>query len=194
MNRSMLRLALSAIGTLTAALTLGGCPPCGSLDPYTVASWGFEECADSTCGFTVESGSARRTSLFHQGEHGLDLGAGTSVKGFVAGAPANPYGAPSVSLLARCDAGTTLSVSLQVSLGSASGASPLFTPGAPREERDTWLTAPASVSSAWSRATVFLPSAESVSRVLAVRVVTEGAGHCQIDELDVVQNSAGLCE
>ncbi len=193
MNHSMLRLALSALGTLTAALALGGCPPCGSAGPYSVASWGFEECTDSTCGFTVESGAARRASLFHPGEHGLDLAGSTSVKGLISGAPANPYGAPSASLIARCDAGTTLTISLQVSVSESSGASSAA-PGAPRQERDAWLTSPASVGSTWSRTTVFLPSPESVSRILAARVTTEGTGHCQIDEFEVSQNGLGFCE
>ncbi len=189
MNRKMLRLAASLVASAVSALALEGCPPCGPTDAQAIGEWSFEHCSDASCGFTVESGSTRVTATFHPGEHGLDLAPGTSIVAPVSVAASTLYGMPFVKLLARCDAGSSLSVELGATSTARDAAPDAGTTGEVETLRGTITT-----TTTWALANQAFVSTGQVRRLNSVRVIAAGAGHCQIDQLEVSVNFYGFCE
>lgn len=189
MNRKMLRLAASLVASAASALALEGCPPCGSNGAQAVGAWSFENCADAACGFTVESGTTRVTATFHPGEHGLDLAPGTSIVAPVSVTASTLYGMPFVKVLARCDAGSSLSVELGATSTSRDAAPDAGTTG-----EDETLRATIPTTTTWALANEQLVSTGQVRRLNSVRVIAAGAGHCQIDQLEVSVNFYGFCD
>lgn len=191
MNRKKLRLAASLAASAVSALALEGCPPCGSTDAQAVGAWSFENCADASCGFTVESGVTRVTATFHPGEHGLDLAPGTSIVAPLTVAASTRYGTPGVRLLARCDTGASLSIELDATTTATARD---VAPDAGTPTQDDTLRADLNTTTSWAQAGQSIFTSREITRLSAVRVIAAGAGHCQIDQLQVTLSFYGFCD
>ncbi len=187
------RAALAGAWVAAASAWLYGCPPCGGgayLD--TVAQWDFEgDCAgDARCGFAVERGSASIRAAFHPGEHGLSIGPSSSVVAAVRDASQVEWvGAPQVRLVARCDAGTRLTVTVE----TAARASSFAGDGGPGGEGA--LESTLATSERWAAAATAFSTAGEVGEVRGVRFATSGPGACAIDAVRVLRAGyGGFCE
>jgi hypothetical protein len=186
-----LRFAVSLVTMALSAFALEGCPPCGRDVDASVGAWRFEDCTDSACGLTVVSGSTRVTTTFHPGEHGLELASGTTIQGSLSSGLSSPYGMPALKVIARCDAGTSLAVELDLSTVTRNDATGASTTTEPTDETVRGGLSP---TNAWAVANTSFFVTGTVSRLRAVRLSTMGPGRCQIDNLEVTQSFYGFCE
>lgn len=191
MSSKTLRFAVSLVTMALSALALEGCPPCGRDVDAAVGAWRFEDCTDNTCGLTAIAGATRVTTTFHPGEHGLELSTATTIQGNLSSGPSTPYGMPGLKVLARCDAGTSLAVELDLSTQTRNATTGAIDTTNPTDET---VRGELTTTSAWSVVNHSFFVAGTVSRLRAVRLSTVGPGRCQIDNLQVTQSFFGFCE
>lgn len=172
-----------AVGLVTAGVPLvGGCPPCRAPEAAPLAAGDFERCEDATCRFEAVAGAARSRSTFHPGERALELGADSVVRASPERAVSPTESSLSLSLLARCDDGTTLSARLATLEGLA--------PPPAEKSREDGVRATAD----WERARVSFGPNRTNTRLRALRRETRGPGRCGVDQLTVSVLTPGTRE
>jgi hypothetical protein len=103
-----------------ACLNLAGC--CGAEGRQEVFHDDFEaDCSGLPCGWTVDSGSAKRVVTYHSGEHGLELTEGAVVWRSASARIFSPYPDSSpatIHVFVRCDEQTSLRLAMEYSQAS----------------------------------------------------------------------------
>ena len=99
-------------GLIFNSLTAGVCP-CDSV--ITVVDDFEQDCGEIPCRWTTDSGVIRRTTTYHQGQHGMHLEAGTVARLDLAMAGLDRP--DTISVVARCDAGGSIRVVFEGTAG-----------------------------------------------------------------------------
>jgi len=179
------RRAAAAVGwTLAASAALSACcdAPWGAA-PEPRARWNFETpcTGGASCAFVAEQGTAVVAPLFHPGERILTLGPRSAAAARLDwGEPTRAY-LVSYSLLARCDADTSLVATFEV------GAAPAALMGA----QNTSARATIDASGTWRRVTGSFMSSFA-GRAVRLRLTTAGPGACQVDSIQLFDQPGGL--
>ena len=176
------------VGAASPLLLTPACiPPCGTYNGQALQRWSFEQqlCdGDPTCGFTTVSGSAEQVPTFTEGEHGLQLTAGTEIEQSL-DVQLN-HGPEYLGMLARCDAGTSLRAEVVLN------EFPTSTSGSPMPPRIRLVSADFNPGTEWSNYNETLLDGQTSSpdmasrnaRAVHLRITVVGTGTCTLDDME----------